>query len=81
MMLKQNLKLADSKTKKYRTYFWGSIDSYRIKLGEGRDLTLNPPQAGEPVNYLMYPFAQVGDKTLDWLDPATFKYTITYRQL
>ena len=81
MMLKQNLKLSDSKTKEYRAYFWGGIDPYRIKLGEGRDLTLNPPQSGEPINYLMYPFAQVGDKTLDWLDPTTFKYTITYKQL
>jgi len=81
MMLKQNLKLSDSRTKEYRAYFWGGIDPYRIKLGEGRDLTLNPPQAGQPVNYLMYPFAQVGDKTLDWLDPAAFKYTITYKQL
>jgi len=81
MMLIQDLKLSDSKTKEYRVYFWGNVDPYRVKLGEGRDLTLNPPQAGEPVNYLMYPFAQVGDETLDWLDPATFKYTITYRQL
>jgi hypothetical protein len=44
----------------------------------GRDLVLNPRQPGEPVNYLMYPFARVGVKTLDWLDPATFTYTITY---
>lgn len=81
MMLKQNLKLSDLRTKEYHTYFWGNIDPYRIKLGEGRDLILNPPQTGPPINYLMYPFAQVGDKTLDWLDPATFKYTITYKQL
>jgi len=81
MMFKQNLKLSDSKTKEYRAYFWGGIDPYRIKLGEGRDLTLNPPQSGKPINYLMYPFAQVGEKTLDWLDPTTFKYTITYKQL
>ena len=37
-----------------------------------------PPQSGEPVNYLMYPYAQVGEKVLDWLDPEGFKYTITY---
>jgi len=80
MMLKQNLTLSDVKTTKYRKYFWGGIDPYRIKLGEGRDLTLNPPQFGQPVNYLMYPFAQVGKKTLDWLEPKTFKYKITYKQ-
>jgi hypothetical protein len=49
----KDLKLADSKTKEYRAYFLGSIDPYRVKLGEERDLTLNPPQAGKPINYLI----------------------------
>jgi transglutaminase-like putative cysteine protease len=77
-MLKENLTLKDAKTKEYREYFWGGIDPYRVKLSTGRDLILNPRQPGEPVNYLMYPYARVGVKTLDWLDPATFTYTITY---
>lgn len=80
LMLKQDLKLSDPKTAELRDYFWGGIDPYRVKLATGRDLTLAPAQQGAAVNYLMYPFAQVGDKTLDWLDPATFKYRITYRQ-
>lgn len=80
MMLKENLKVSDAKTAEYRAYFWGGIDPYRVKLGIGRDLSLNPPQAEQSVNYLMYPFAQVAGKTLDWLDPKTFKYKITYRQ-
>ena len=77
-MLTENLKLSDAKTAEYRAYFWGGIDPYRVKLSVGRDLILNPPQPGEPVNYLMYPFARVGDKIIDWLDPATFKYSIIY---
>jgi rhodanese-related sulfurtransferase/transglutaminase-like putative cysteine protease len=81
MMLAKNLDLTAPETKEYRRYFMGGVDPYRIKLGEGRDLRLNPPQAGEPVNYLMYPFAQIGATTLDWLDPANFKYTITHHQL
>ena len=80
MMLKQNLTLEDQKTKEYREYFWGGWDQYRVKLGVGRDLILNPPQYGDPVNYLMYPYAQAGTATLDWLDPTTFRYTITYKQ-
>jgi transglutaminase-like putative cysteine protease len=80
MMLKRNITLSDAKTTEYRNYFWGGIDPYRIKLGEGRDLTLNPPQSGPPVNYLMYPFAQIGKNTLDWLDPETFKYSINYKR-
>ena len=80
MMLKQNLSLSDGKTAAYRKYFWGGIDPYRIKLSAGRDLTLNPPQFGQPINYLMYPFAQVGQDTLDWLDPEIFKYRIVYKK-
>jgi transglutaminase-like putative cysteine protease len=81
MMLVEKLKPNHNKTKQYREYFWGGIDAFRIRLGEGRDLVLNPPQHGEPINYLMYPYAQVGETTLDWLAPDTFKYNITYHQL
>lgn len=77
-MLTENLKPEDARTQELRAYFWGGIDPYRVKLSTGRDLILNPPQPGGPLNYLMYPYARVGEKVLDWLDPATFKYTITY---
>jgi len=77
-MLKQNLELGDPKVAELREYFWGGIDANRIRLSEGRDLVLNPPQQGETINYLMYPFAQVGGETIDWLDPKTFRYQITW---
>ncbi|MCP3874326.1 MAG: transglutaminase domain-containing protein [Desulfobacteraceae bacterium] len=80
MMLKEKLELSDKKTQTYRDYFWGGLDPYRIKLGQGKDIVLNPRQHGEPINYLMYPYAQIGKKTVDWLDPENFKYTITYQQ-
>jgi len=80
MMLKENLKLEDRKTKEYREYFWGAWDPYRVKLAVGRDLVLNPPQAGVPLNTFGYPYAEIGGKALDWLDPASFKYTFTYKQ-
>lgn len=80
-MLVENLKLDDAKTKEYRAYFWGGIDPYRVKLSAGRDLVLNPPQPGGPVNYLMYPYASVGGKIIDSLEPATFKYSIIYTAL
>ncbi len=80
MMLKKKLKLDDARTKVYRKYFWGAWDSYRVKLAVGRDLVLNPPQHGAPLNTFGYPYAQIGTKTLDWLDPDTFKYKFTYRQ-
>lgn len=80
MMLTENLKLDDQRTKDYRDYFWGAWDPYRVKLSVGRDVILNPPQQVAPLNTFGYPYAEIGGKPLDWLDPATFKYTITYRQ-
>jgi len=79
MMLTQELKLEDEKTNEYRRYFWGGIDNRRIKLSLGRDLTLNPPQAGPSVNYLMYPYAEVGGEVIDWLDPEHFSYQISWK--
>ena len=80
MMLTQKLALEDQKTKEYREYFWGAWDAYRVKLAVGRDLQLNPPQAGQPLNTFGYPYAEIGGKVIDWLEPATFKYTISYRK-
>lgn len=77
-MLTEHLKLEDARTAELRAYFWGGIDPYRVKLSVGRDLTLNPPQPGGPINYFMYPFGRVGERTLDWLEPSLFKYTISY---
>jgi transglutaminase-like putative cysteine protease len=80
MMLKENLTLGDEKTKGYQDYFWGGWDQYRVKLAMGRDLQLNPPQHGATLNTFGYPYAQIGSRTLNWLDPKTFTYSITFRQ-
>lgn len=78
-MLVEKLNPEDPKTKAYEKYFWGGIDQNRIKLAVGRDLILNPPQSGAPLNTFGYPFAQVGTRTLDWLEPAAFKYQFTWK--
>ncbi len=78
-MLIEKLQPEDPKSSEYKAYFWGGIDPFRIKLSSGRDIILNPRQAGEPLNTFGYPFAQVGGKTVDWLDPDGFKYKFTYK--
>ena len=80
MMLKEDLKLTDARTRYYRDYFWGAWDPYRVKLAMGRDLRLTPPQSGALLNTFGYPYAQVGDVALDWLNPADFKYSFTFRR-
>ncbi len=42
-----------------RDYFFGSLDVNRIEFTLGRDLRLNPPQAGKPLNYFIYPYVEV----------------------
>lgn len=79
-MLTENLKSDDPKAIEYRNYFWGGIDAYRIRLAVGRDLVLNPPQAGGPLNTFGYPYAEIGGKPLDWLEPKTFQYRISFRE-
>lgn len=80
MMLTQKLELGDQKTKEYRDYYWGAWDPYRVKLAVGRDIELNPPQAGQPLNTFGYPYAEIGGKAINWLEPETFKYTFSYKQ-
>lgn len=81
MMLKENLKYSDAKTKEYIEKYWASIEPFRVRLSEGRDIVLNPRQSGEPVNYLMYPFAQIGGNTIDWLNSSGFKYSIVWKKI
>jgi transglutaminase-like putative cysteine protease len=79
-MLVEKLDLKDAKTREYRDYFWGGIDAYRVKIAAGRDLVLNPPQAGAPLNTFGYPYAEVGGKVIDWYEPATFNYRILFKE-
>jgi transglutaminase-like putative cysteine protease len=79
-MLVEKLELKDAKTRHYRDYFWAGIDAYRVKIASGRDIVLNPPQAGAPLNTFGYPYAEVGGQVIDWYEPGTFTYKITYTE-
>jgi hypothetical protein len=43
-------------------YFYGTICCNRVSFTRGRDIVLDPPQAGEPVNFLIYPYVEVDGK-------------------
>jgi transglutaminase-like putative cysteine protease len=45
-----------------REYFFGAHDENRVEFTRGRDLTLEPRQAGDPLNYFIYPYAEVDGK-------------------
>jgi len=42
-----------------KDYFFGSHDVNRVQFTMGRDLRLNPPQQGKPLNYFVYPYVEV----------------------
>lgn len=59
-----------------REYFFGAHDENRVEFTIGRDLILNPKQSGEPLNYFIYPYAEVDGKPFAAIDKS-----FTYRDL
>jgi transglutaminase-like putative cysteine protease len=45
-----------------KDYFFGAHDANRVLFTIGRDLELNPRQAGHPLNYFIYPYVEVQGK-------------------
>jgi len=43
-------------------YYFGTICANRVAFSRGRDLVLDPPQDGEPLNFLIYPYVEVDGK-------------------
>ncbi|MGA6993659.1 MAG: transglutaminase domain-containing protein [Candidatus Deferrimicrobiaceae bacterium] len=65
-----------------REYLFGAVDESRIAVGTGRDLVLNPPQAGEPLNYFMYPYAEADGKSLNEdLYGFNIGYTVRFKEM
>jgi hypothetical protein len=56
-----------------REYFFGAHDENRVEFSIGRDLIVNPKQTGEPLNYFVYPYAEVDEKAFASVD-KTFAY-------
>lgn len=50
-----------------RKYFFGAVDENRVALTVGRDLILTPRQIGPPLNFFVYPYAEVEGKPVESL--------------
>lgn len=59
-----------SRNKDKADYFFGAHTSNRVTLSVGRDIVLEPAQAGEPLNYFLVPYAEADGKAVktskDW---------------
>jgi transglutaminase-like putative cysteine protease len=79
-MLLGNLELGDAKTKEWTEFFWNGDNLFRIALNRGdRGMVFELAQQGEPLEYFMYPFAQVDGEILDYFSPNDFKYKVSFK--
>jgi transglutaminase-like putative cysteine protease len=70
----------DEMVKNIRGRLFGSWEMNWVAYSFAHDVTL-PGSAGAPVGFLMYPQAETSDGRLDSLDPSSFKYEITSREI
>ena len=47
------------KNKEKRDYYFGATDQNRVMFSMGRDIRLKPAQKGDPLNYFVYPYAEL----------------------
>ena len=59
-----------------REYFFGHHDEDRVEFSKGRDVVLAPRQQGEPLNYFIYPYAEIDGKKYTDIETV-----YTYRDL
>jgi transglutaminase-like putative cysteine protease len=55
--------------------YFGTLPSDRVAFTVGRDLTLNPPQAGPPLNFFVYPYAEC-----DGVVVSTVPWSVTFKR-
>ncbi len=61
------------KSKTKYEYFFGAVDENRIEFSEGRDIVLEPPQHGGPLNYFVFPYVEIDGEPFDNVE-ASFIY-------
>jgi transglutaminase-like putative cysteine protease len=72
--------LADPIVPPVRQKLFGAWEGNWLAYNNAHDVTL-PGASGPPVPFLMYPQAEAGGARLDCLDPDSFRYHITAREI
>ena len=72
--------LSDPQVVKARAKLFGAWEMNWLPYNYAHDVKL-PGSEGKPVPFLMYPQGETANERKDSLDPATFKYTITSREI
>jgi transglutaminase-like putative cysteine protease len=72
--------LTDPQVVKARAKLFGAWEMNWLAYNYAHDVKL-PGSDGKPIPFLMYPQAETANERKDSLDPTTFKYTITSREI
>jgi transglutaminase-like putative cysteine protease len=67
-----------NKDPRRKDYYFTNLSEDRVAFSIGRDLELSPPQAGKPVNFLVYPYLEVDGKEFP---SSKVEKTFTYRDV
>ncbi len=51
-----------------KDYFFGHHDEHRLEFSRGRNLVLEPAQQGPPLNFFVYPYAEVDGRPHEGID-------------
>jgi hypothetical protein len=66
--------------KALREQLFGNWEMNWVGFNYARDFTL-PAQKEGPIGFLMYPHAETAEGTIDLLDPASFAYSISAKEI
>jgi transglutaminase-like putative cysteine protease len=80
VVLEEGVTVDSDKVKALRERLFGNWEMNWVGFNYARDFTL-PGQQNGPIGFLMYPYAEAPDQIVDWLDPASFEYTITSKEV
>ena len=72
--------LTDPRVARARGKLFGAWEMNWLAYNYAHDVVL-PHSDGKPIPFLMYPQAETANERKDSLDPATFKYSITAKEL
>jgi transglutaminase-like putative cysteine protease len=75
-----NRQLNDDIVKKARARLFGSWEMNWMAFNFAHDVSL-PGSNGKPIGYFMYPQAETADGRIDSLDPNSFRYEITSKEI
>jgi transglutaminase-like putative cysteine protease len=80
VVLEEKIPADSDKVKALRERLFGNWEMNWVGFNYARDFVL-PGQQDGPIGFLMYPYAETAHGPKDSLDPETFSYTITAKEI